>query len=140
MKNNPVKLLFYRNTQGFRIVPHPVNTDINLPAKGGRGFRHIKRDDIGVEIVLEVLAVDIQQGLICAEDIIKSAQAFPFLLCQSGEEGLQEGTIPEMEGGILCKEVNVWHSGRFVSRGGRKDKGGRSGLDIFGVRPAVALA
>lgn len=116
MKNHPVKLLFYRNTQGFRIVPHPVNTDINLPTKAGRGFRKIKSDDIGVEIVLEILAVDIQQVLICAEDIIKRNQAFPFLLCHAGEEGLQARAIPQREDCVLGEEVDLRHFTKFANK------------------------
>ena len=110
MENNPVKLLFDRDFQGFGVVADPVKTDIDLPGDPARGFGKVKSDDIGIKIVLQVFFIDGQQGLVCTKDIVQRIKAFALLFGQLDQKSLQAGAIPEGKDSVLRKEVDSGHA------------------------------
>ncbi len=70
VNDHPVKLLDEIFPKPLCIFTHSWDADINLSFQQSRArFCEIERDDIGKSVVVEVLLVDLQQILICTEDI-----------------------------------------------------------------------
>lgn len=79
MENHPEKLFL----EGFFQIPgiflNPVYADIDFPSYRLISWRKLESDDIGEEIMLQVLFVYGKQALVCAENIIQAFQLSPFL-------------------------------------------------------------
>ncbi len=81
MRQDPPELRVGRNIQLSGIVGNAVDTDKQISVDFALFLRIIKRNDIGIIIVVEVLAVNIEQVLIRAKNIVQFTQVIAFLLC-----------------------------------------------------------
>ncbi len=61
---------------GLSVIPNPVNAYIHFPLNRHLLGGQLKCDNICVIIMLQILPVDLQQLLVCAENIIETLQAF----------------------------------------------------------------
>ena len=73
MKYDPVKFRFDRNTHGLSVIPDPVYTDIDFGAYR-ISLRKIEGYDICIEIMGEKLAVNFQERLVCAKNIVDGSE------------------------------------------------------------------
>ena len=78
MEDNPVQFLSDRTPECRRILPYPVNTDIDFPADGLTGIRQREGDNIRIKVVLKELPVNFQQILVGTEDIVQLCEGFLF--------------------------------------------------------------
>ncbi len=86
MKDNPVQFIAEGRVELLGIVPHPVNTDVDLTNNWCWVAGQVKGDNIGKIVVLQVLLIDFQQVLIGTKD---EAQGFQLYLLYF-KEGPQE--------------------------------------------------
>ncbi len=80
MEDNPVQFIAEGGTELLGIVPHPVNTDVDLTNNRCGMAGKVEGDNISKVIMLQVLAVDLQQVLIRTKDETQGFQLYPFLL------------------------------------------------------------
>lgn len=71
MRQNAVELVPERPSELLGVVANPVNADIKLARKKLRTVVQRKRDDVGVEVVVHALHVEVIQALIRAEHVIQ---------------------------------------------------------------------
>ncbi len=98
MKDYAVEFGFKGSSVSLGIVPDTVDADIDFPKSSGSG-RQIESDDVCVIVMLQVLAVNPEQSIVAAEDIIEGLQFFSFL--------------PE-QGCDLCFKVRPFFQGKTL--------------------------
>ena len=89
MNDYPVKLPVKALSQVPRILPNPINRDINLALQWLRLPAQFKADDVGVIVVLQKLLIDIQHAFIIAENKIEGFQFPTTLLHEFGNSLFQ---------------------------------------------------
>jgi hypothetical protein len=76
MKNDTKELILHRNPKTPGIIANPVHAYGDFGAYGLFGFGKWEGYDVGVKVVLEELAIYLQQALIGAEDIAEVGERF----------------------------------------------------------------
>lgn len=106
MKDHAVEFGFEGSAKCLGVVPYTINADIDL-SQGGRAGRQVEGDDIGVIVVLQVLAVDVEESLVAAENIIEGLQFLTFFTEQAFDLGFQ--SIPVFQ----CKALGFEEETNF---------------------------
>lgn len=73
----PAHFLPGRNAQLPGIIGYALNADKDVAFDFASGLALIERDDVGVVIVLEVVAVNLQQVLVGAENVVQITHGIP---------------------------------------------------------------
>ena len=112
MEDHPVQFLRKRTPECRRIIPNPVDTDIDFPADGLTRIRQREGDNIRIKVVLKELPVNFQQILVGTEDIVQLCEGFLFPPEKRDNKLLQ--ACPLLQGNGLKNMklyfgVNSWH-------------------------------
>ena len=73
MCQNPMKLVFERLAHLLGVVTDPVDADVKLAREILAAVVKRKRHDVGVEIVVHALLVELQEVFVAAEQVIQLA-------------------------------------------------------------------
>lgn len=76
MKDDPESFFLQSFTDSQSVVFYPVNTYIDFSFNRGAFQRKFERDNVGIEIMVQVLAIDLQQLFIRTKNIIKTLEFF----------------------------------------------------------------
>ena len=69
-----MELRFYRNPQFFCIISNPLKAYVHFSSYCCIIWRKVKRDYIGVKIVIEVFFINLQNGSVATEYIVYGAK------------------------------------------------------------------
>jgi hypothetical protein len=105
MKDHPVQFLLKGYALLPRIIHYPVDTDIDLPFYRLPGFGQVEGDDVGIIVVLEEVAVHLQQVVICTKDIGKGRKGFTGRLEHLFQELFEPVPVTEGKPDIVIKEL-----------------------------------
>lgn len=97
------------------VVSYPVGTDIDFCSYAGFSlFGQIECDDIGIEIVVQKVAVNFEQPFIGTKNIIEGFETFSFLFKNRLDKIFKLGAVPERN--IFLKIKMNGHSNFLKSK------------------------
>lgn len=105
MKNNTVKLRFKGNCQLRRIISNPVYADIDFSLNLRRAGK-VEGNNVGIEVVLKKLAVNIQQSFVSYKDVVNRLQLFSLLFKDGLDKRLKFCPLSQRKLYFLEKEAN----------------------------------
>lgn len=100
MKYHPVHFATEGLPQLPGVLAHPVGADIHLSTQFAGNFRNIKGDDIGVVIMVQILAVDLEEVFIGAENNIEIIQPPALFPDEAIQKSFEPVAIPQGDGPV----------------------------------------
>lgn len=106
MSQDPTHFLLSRNAQLPGVIRDALDTDENVPLNESFFFTLVEGNNVGIVIVLQVVAVDLEHVFIRTENIIQFPDSLPFALGLAFEPLPGRDLLGQFIGIILIKKTD----------------------------------